>query len=79
MKIRLTNPITGRGRTYRARLTTGHPESHYGIPVMLLDDDEILDATNVVLQGAIIIEPPKRKNQIEMYGIWVDNINAMIG
>ena len=77
MKIRLTNPITHRSRTYRARLTTGHPESHYGIPVMLLDDGEILDAQNVVLQRAIMIEEPKGKDQTRMFCAWIQNIQMI--
>jgi hypothetical protein len=79
MKIRLHNPITGKARTYRATMTTDHPASHYGIPVMLLDDGEILDGANVVMQAAEIIELPRRKDQIKMLAVWRDNIAAMIG
>jgi hypothetical protein len=79
MKVRLHNPITGKSRTYRATMTTNHPASHYGLPVMLLSDGEILDVANVVLMGAVIVELPKRKDQIQMLSVWQDNANAMLG
>lgn len=79
MKVRLHNPITGKSRTYLATMTTDHPASHYGIPVMLLSDGEILDGANVVLQAAAVVEPPKRADQVKMFEVWRDNISAMIG
>ena len=79
MQVRLTNPITGRSRTYRATMTTDHPASHYGIPVMLLSEGEILDVANAVMQAAVIVEPPKRADQVRMLKVWQGKAQAMIG
>jgi hypothetical protein len=78
MKIRLTDPFTGRTRTHRAHLTTDHPCSSYGAPVLLVGDS-VLDAFNVVIQRVILVEPPKRKDQVKMFAQWQANIQALKG
>jgi hypothetical protein len=78
MKITLTNPITGKTRTMRAHLTTDHPASNYGQPVMIAGG-AALDVANAVLQGARIIQPPKRTDQVRMLLQWQKSACAMIG
>jgi hypothetical protein len=78
MKITLTNPITGKTRTMRAHLTTDHSTSSYGQPVMIAGDVAI-DVTNAVLQGARIIEMPKRADQVRMLKQWQELAQAMLG
>jgi len=79
MKIRITKPFAGKSRTYRATMTTDHPASQYGLPVMLLSDGEVLNVANWMMQGATIVEAPKRKDQVEMLARWIDNADAMTG
>jgi hypothetical protein len=79
MKIRLTNPITGKSRIHRAALTTEHCASRYHQPVMLIDGDWVLDPANVVLQCPQIVERPKRPDQVRLLRVWQENVNAMLG
>lgn len=78
MKITLTNPITGITRTMRAHLTTDHSTSSYGQPVMIAGG-QALDVSNAVLQGARIVDPPKRADQVRMLLQWQKSACAMLG
>jgi hypothetical protein len=78
MKITLTNPITGKTRTMRAHLTTDHSTSSYGQPVMIAGGVAI-DVMNAVLQGARIIEMPKRADQVRMLKQWQELAQTMLG
>lgn len=78
MKITLTNPLTGETHTMCAHLTTDHPTSSYGQPVMIAGG-VVLDTTNAVLQGARIIEMPKRADQVRMLKQWQELAQSMLG
>ncbi len=62
----------------RAHLTTDHSASSYGQPVMIADGKP-LDVANAVLQGARIVEPPKRADQVHMLLQWQKSACAMLG
>lgn len=79
MRVHLTNPLTGESRTYRVVLTTHHSESHYGLPVILLEDGEILDIFNAIVQEAVIVDPPRSQKQAEMLLRWQANARAIVG
>lgn len=78
MKIALTNPITGKTTRHRASLTTDHAACSYGQSILLVEGEPI-DPANCVLQGAVIIEMPKRKSQWTMLDCWRKNAQAMLG
>lgn len=78
MRVRLTDPITGKFRTQRAYLTTEHPASHYGQPVLIVCGN-ILDYANAVMQHIRTVEPPKRPDQVRMMRQWIKNFYAAIG
>ena len=78
MKIRLTNPLTGKTRTQNAHLTTDHSTSSYGQPVMMVGGVP-LDISNAVLQNARIIQPPKRADQVRMLKQWQTLAQTFLG
>jgi hypothetical protein len=78
MKVQLHNPVTGKTRTMHAHLTTDHSTSSYGQPVMIAGG-EPLDVANAILQGARIIAPPKRADQVRMLLQWQKMACAMAG
>ncbi len=78
MKIRLTNPITGKARTQRASLTTDHPLCSYGQPVLIVGGIP-LSVANAVFQGAHVVDPPKRTDQRELLRRWIANADLMTG
>ena len=78
MKIRLTNPITGKTRTQRATLTTDHPASSYGQPVLIVGG-RLLNVATAAVQDARVVDPPKRADQRELLKRWIANADLMTG
>ena len=78
MKIRLTDPITGKTRTQRATLMTDHPQCSYGQPVLVAGGIP-LSVANAVFQDARVVEPPKRADQRKLLRRWIANADLMTG
>lgn len=67
MRLRYTD-LTGRAHTITARITTDHPASHYGIPVVVLPDGEALDyASAAMLSYEVIKASPKEMELLQQW------------
>lgn len=71
--------ILGDRKTHRikATVTTDHPASHYGIPVIVLEDGNSLDLQSWVLLNYQVIRASKREQELLVRVF--DNFNAMCG
>jgi len=49
MILSYRNLLDGQRQTIRAKITTKHPASHYGMPVIVLEDGGVLDYTSAIL------------------------------
>ena len=72
MKIRWTELLTGKQHISRATISTDHPASSYGQPVMLVDG-EPWGALECTLNNAFIVEAPKRKKDLALLAQWRRN------
>lgn len=64
-------------KTIRAKVTTDHPSSSYGLPVVVLPDGGALDATSWALLGYKVIELPEKERPLMEK--WLANTHAMLG
>ena len=71
--------ILGDRKTHRikATVTTDHSASHYGIPVIVLEDGNSLDLQSWVMLGYQVVRANKKET--EMLKRVFDNFNAMCG
>jgi len=71
--------ILGDGQTHRveAEITTDHPASSYGMPVVVLEDGHALDANSWALMGYQIVS--LSANEKPMMEKWLNNLYAMLG
>jgi len=68
MMLSYCNAILGDGKRHRvkATVTTDHPASHYGQPVIVLEDGDALDLTSWVLcQYEVVQATQKEREQVE--------------
>lgn len=77
MELSYTDILTGKNKRTKARITTDHPASSYGQPVVVLPDGGALDGQSWVLLGYRVVkvseaEAPKMEK-------WLENLNTMIG
>lgn len=70
--------ILGDGKSHKikATITTDHPSSSYGMPVVVLPDGQSLDATSWVLLGYRVVSCGKTESRLMVR--WLDNIHAML-
>ena len=61
----------------KATVTTSHPASHYGIPVIVLDDGNALDLQSWMLLNYQIVRASKKEQ--EMLKRVFENFQAMMG
>lgn len=71
--------ILGDGELHEieAEITTDHPASSYGLPVIVLDDGHALDGNSWVLMGYQIMSASE--NEYEALKQWLSNLGAMLG
>jgi len=55
--------IDGKRHRVRAKITTEHPSSHYGQPVIVLDDGDALDLQSWILCNYQIVKASKNELQ----------------
>jgi len=67
----------GKPRRIEAEITTDHPASSYGMPVVVLPDGHTLDAQSWVLLNYQVIS--LSKNEEPMMIKWLTNLYAMLG
>ncbi len=65
----------GKLKKIAATVTTEHPESHYGQPVIVLDDGNLLDPMSWELMGYRIISCTK--DEAPLMAKWTLNLYAM--
>jgi hypothetical protein len=74
MILSYCNDILGDGKRHRvkAEITTDHPASHYGQPVIVLEDGGALDLTSWVLcQYKVVKATKKEKEQLaRIFDLW---------
>ncbi|OBW61085.1 MAG: hypothetical protein A9183_02995 [Dehalococcoides mccartyi] len=67
----------GQPHQIKAEITTDHPASHYGIPVVLLPDGYALNAESWVLMSYRVLRiTPTERPLMES---WLSNLYAMLG
>ena len=67
----------GKRHTIHAEITTDHPASHYGQPVIVLDDGGALDATSWVLLNYQVVKASSA--ELEMIKNWISLVYLMSG
>lgn len=67
----------GKPHRIKASITTEHPTSSYGVPVVVLPDGGALNAESWVLMGYEIVSLTKR--EAPLMKRWLKNLDAMIG
>lgn len=67
----------GREVKITAEITTEHPASSYGIPVVVLPDGGVLGAESWVLLGYRVVSLTKK--EAPMMERWLKNLYAMMG
>ncbi len=80
MKLKLQyRDIVGDGELHEieAEITTDHPASSYGQPVIVLPDGEALDPQSWVLMGYQVLSASE--DEIEALKKWLGNLGVMIG
>jgi len=77
MKIKAYDMMTDNHIELTASLTTDHPASSYGQPVMIVDewDGDIMGHENWVLAGCHVVDLPD--DESEAFGQWYSLIGAM--
>ena len=78
MKLEYTDIFDG-GKTKKitATITTEHPASHYGQPVIVLDDGNTMDAQSWVLLSYRVVSATKEESPL--LEKWLKNTYAMMG
>lgn len=71
--------ILGDGKPHRinATITTEHSSSSYGIPALLLDDGNPLDASSWALMGYRVISISRA--ELPLMERWLGNLYSMLG
>jgi hypothetical protein len=66
MILSYCNDILGDGKRHRvkAEITTDHPASHYGQPVIVLEDGDALDLPSWTLCQYSIVRATKREREL---------------
>ena len=77
MELSYTDILTGKNKRTKARITTDHPASSYGQPVVVLPDGGALDGQSWVLLGYQVVKISK--TEAPKMHKWIENLNAMIG
>lgn len=67
----------GKVQRIKAKITTDHTASRYGLPVIVLDDGGCLDAQSWVLLNYRIVSA--NKSEAPMLERWLQNLYAMLG
>ncbi|OPY74928.1 MAG: hypothetical protein A4E65_03705 [Syntrophorhabdus sp. PtaU1.Bin153] len=67
----------GKQKRIEADITTDHPASSYGLPVVVLPDGQVLDAQSWVLLNYRVVSCTKA--EAELIGRWLKNLYAMLG
>ncbi len=67
----------GKAKRIKAEITTDHPASHYGLPVLVLADGQALDAESWVLLNYRIVNATQA--EAPMMERWLKNLYAMMG
>jgi len=60
-----------------ARITTDHPASSYGLPVVILEDGNCLDYQSWVFLGYRVFSIGKRERPLMQK--WLENLYTMLG
>ena len=78
MELEYTNIFDG-GKTKKitATITTEHPASHYGQPVIVLGDGQAMDAQSWVLLSYRVVSATKEESPL--LEKWLKNTYAMMG
>lgn len=61
----------------KAEITTDHPASSYGLPVIVLLDGGVLNAESWVMLGYKIVSVSQK--EAPMMELWLKNLYAMLG
>lgn len=74
MKLQYTNPLDGKISTCAATITTDHPLSSYGQPVIILDDGNTIDAQNWSLFGFEVLS--SSQEEIPLLNRWLISVSS---
>ena len=76
MKLAYTDIFNnGKAKQIRATITTEHPASHYGQPVVILQDGNLLDCQSWELMGYCLVSCTK--DEAPIMAKWILNLYAM--
>lgn len=77
MKLSYVNILgDGKRHTIKATITTEHPLSSYGQPVLLLEDGQPLNSESWILMAYQVVKATPQ--EFEMLKQWVDLINFFV-
>ncbi len=72
MKLSYQDLMTGKRKTIKAIITTDHPASSYGMPVIVLPDGGALDYGSAIMLDYRVLSITKKEQSL--LNQWLDNM-----